>query len=53
MQEITRILAWIAENRVAYAEITLTVKGGKVAFIDYRGPLRGGDPEERCPENEE
>ena len=38
--EIARILAWIAEHRVAYAEITLTVKGGKVVFVDYRGPIR-------------
>ena len=38
-----KILAWIAEHRVAYAEITLTVKSGKVTFIDYRGPLRGED----------
>lgn len=38
--EVSRILAWIASNRVPFAEITLTVKGGKVTFIDYRGPFR-------------
>lgn len=37
---ITGILAWIVENRIPYAEITLTVKGGKVVFVDYRGPLK-------------
>ena len=41
--EVARILAWIESNRIAFAEITLTVKGGKVTFIDYRGPLRGED----------
>jgi hypothetical protein len=43
VSEVARILVWIESNRIAFAEITLTVKGGKVTFIDYRGPLRGED----------
>ena len=43
VKEVTRILAWIAVRKVPFAEITLTVKGGKVTFIDYRGPLKGKD----------
>lgn len=39
---VKEMLDWIAEHKVAYAEITLTVKGGKVAFVDYRGPLCQG-----------
>ena len=38
--EVARILLWIVSNQVPYAEITLTVKGGKVVFVDYRGPLK-------------
>ena len=49
--EIARILAWIESNRIAFAEITLTVKGGKVTFIDYRGPLRGKEENDEKEEN--
>ncbi len=41
--EIRRILDMIIRRKIAYAEITLTVKGGRVVFIDYRGPIRSGD----------
>lgn len=41
IEKVKQILAWVAEKKVAYAEITLTVKGGKVVFVDYRGPLKG------------
>ena len=46
MKEITdwitrvrTILDWIREHKIGYAEITLTVKGGRVVFVDYRGPI--------------
>ena len=44
--EIRRILDMIIRRRIAYAEITLTVKGGRVVFIDYRGPIRREDDED-------
>ncbi len=48
MKRIRQILAYIDRERISYAEITLTVKGGKVVFIDYRGALHteDEDPEE-------
>ncbi len=38
--EVRRILDMIIRRKISYAEITLTVKGGKVMFVDYRGPLK-------------
>lgn len=55
--KISEMLSWISAGRIPYAEITLTVKGGRVVFIDYRGPLRmeeehgtgqAEDPDEDC-----
>ena len=43
--EIRRILDMIIRRKIAYAEITLTVKGGRVVFIDYRGPIRSEEDE--------
>lgn len=40
MDQIRKILDWIREKKIAYAEITLTVKGGKVVFVDYKGSLK-------------
>lgn len=44
--EIRRILEMIIRRKIAFAEITLTVKGGKVVFVDYCGPLRGTEESE-------
>lgn len=43
---VKEILGFIVSRKIGYAEIVLTVKGGKVAFVDYRGPLRGMKDEE-------
>ena len=39
-EKVSEILAWIVRRKVPFAEITLTVKGGRVVFVDYRGPLK-------------
>ena len=41
IRAVGRILRWIQMNKVAYAEIRLTVKGGRVTFVDYCGMLKG------------
>lgn len=40
VESVAGILAWIIAQKIPFAEITLTVKGGKVVFVDYRGPLK-------------